>query len=114
MTNRYADIRQWAEDRNLIAGSNPGAQGLKLMEELGEAMGAIARLPAAVAAGDDAKVRDLRAAAIDGIGDAIVVLTILAAQINARVEDCVELAWHEIRDRKGKMVDGVFVKEADL
>ncbi|WP_243721502.1 MazG-like family protein [Macrococcus bovicus] len=28
--------------------------------------------------------------------------------------ECVELAYNEIKDRKGKMIDGVFVKEADL
>lgn len=28
--------------------------------------------------------------------------------------DCIAMAWNEIKDRKGRMVDGVFVKEADL
>ncbi|UUY79085.1 MazG-like family protein [Staphylococcus saprophyticus] len=28
--------------------------------------------------------------------------------------DCVALAYEEIKDRKGKMIDGKFVKEADL
>ncbi|MEB7753300.1 MazG-like family protein [Staphylococcus pseudoxylosus] len=28
--------------------------------------------------------------------------------------DCVALAYNEIKDRKGKMIDGKFVKEADL
>lgn len=27
---------------------------------------------------------------------------------------CIEMAWNEIKDRKGRMIDGVFVKEADL
>lgn len=27
---------------------------------------------------------------------------------------CVDMAWNEIKDRKGRMVDGVFVKESDL
>ena len=49
----------------------------------------------------------------DGIGDAIVVLTILAAQLGIHVEDCIEAAWQEIKDRKGVMRDGVFVKEGD-
>ncbi|MBP2621149.1 MazG-like family protein [Streptococcus panodentis] len=33
---------------------------------------------------------------------------------NTIFEDCLEAAWNEIQDRKGKMVDGVFVKEGDL
>jgi hypothetical protein len=51
---------------------------------------------------------------IDGIGDAMVVLTILAAQHNVNLEACVAAAWDEIKDRKGRMINGVFVKEADL
>jgi len=43
-----------------------------------------------------------------------VVLTILAMQTNTSVEECAELAYSEIKDRKGKMINGVFVKESDL
>lgn len=28
-------------------------------------------------------------------------------------EDCLEMAWNEIKDRKGELVDGVWVKEAE-
>jgi hypothetical protein len=38
-------------------------------------------------------------------------LTILAAQRDINVESCLDAAWEQIKDRKGKMVDGVFVKE---
>ena len=51
---------------------------------------------------------------VDGIGDAVVVLTILAAQHDVSIEQCTEVAWGDIKDRKGKMVNGTFVKEADL
>jgi hypothetical protein len=30
------------------------------------------------------------------------------------IEACIEMAYDEIKDRKGRMIDGVFVKEADL
>ena len=30
------------------------------------------------------------------------------------IHDCVQAAWDEIKDRKGRMIDGVFVKEGDL
>lgn len=30
------------------------------------------------------------------------------------LKEAVESAWNEIKDRKGKMINGVFVKEADL
>jgi len=50
---------------------------------------------------------------MDAIGDMFVVLTIMAAQNGMMIEDCIDAAWQQIRDRKGKMVDGIFIKEAD-
>jgi NTP pyrophosphatase (non-canonical NTP hydrolase) len=98
--NRAADIRQWAHDRNIIEGATPHAQVVKLLEELGELASGIAKGKLDMVA--------------DGIGDAFVVLTILASQHGMLIEDCVEAAWQEIKDRKGRMVNGCFVKEADL
>jgi NTP pyrophosphatase (non-canonical NTP hydrolase) len=96
----YAErIREWAEARNLIEGSNPQAQMVKLMEEIGELAGALAR--------------DNQDGVLDGIGDAFVVLTILAKQRGLEIEACIAKAWDEIKDRRGRMVDGVFRKEGD-
>lgn len=96
----YADlIRQWAEDRNLIEGSDLKSQFVKLIEEAGELANAIG------------KKNDIEFA--DAIGDMFVVLTIMAAQNGMMIEDCIDAAWQQIRDRKGKMVDGIFIKEAD-
>lgn len=92
-------IRDWATDRNLIKGSNPQAQMVKLVEEVGE-------LAAGVARGNKLLIAD-------SIGDAVVVLTILAAQYGLTLEGCLADVWDEIKDRKGRMVDGVFVKESD-
>jgi NTP pyrophosphatase (non-canonical NTP hydrolase) len=101
MTNpQFDNIREWAEARNLIEGSRPVNQVSKLVEELGE-----------LATGVNKGKNDLIA---DGIGDAVVVLTILAKQCGLNIEDCIELAWNEIKDRKGRMVDGIFIKEQDL
>jgi NTP pyrophosphatase (non-canonical NTP hydrolase) len=94
----HADlIRQWAQDRNLIAGSDLKSQFVKLIEEAGELANAIAKYDYAEFA--------------DAIGDMVVVLTIMAAQNGMQIEDCIDGAWHEIKDRKGRMVDGIFVKE---
>lgn len=97
--NRFSDIRQWAEDRNLIEGSNERAQMLKLVEEMGELAAGLAR--------------NKQSEIWDAIGDMVVVLTIMATQTGIPVEDCIEKAWAEIKDRKGRMVDGVFIKETD-
>lgn len=98
--NHFNNIRGWAHARNLVNGSNPSQQFVKLSEEIGELAAGIAR-----------KKHDV---VVDSIGDAVVVLTILAAQHNVPIEECIAAAWEEIKDRKGRMVDGVFIKESDL
>jgi NTP pyrophosphatase (non-canonical NTP hydrolase) len=99
--NRINDIVDWANDRNLIEGSTPQAQFVKLVEEIGELAGSIAK-------------PNRKDEAIDAIGDAVVVLTIMAQQLGCSIESCIEAAWNQIKDRKGRMIDGVFVKESDL
>lgn len=89
-------IKQWHYDRNLIDGSTDKDQFYKLVEEMLELQKSIMR-------GD---------AVIDDIGDIIVVLINIAERNGLTLEQCLEHAYNDIKDRKGKMVDGVFVKEA--
>jgi NTP pyrophosphatase (non-canonical NTP hydrolase) len=92
-------IEQWAADRNLIT-ADPFKQTLKLGEEFGELCQGLAK--------------NNKGLVIDSIGDMFVVLTILSKQLGVCIEDCVAAAYDEIKDRKGKMINGVFVKESDL
>jgi len=48
---------------------------------------------------------------VDAIGDCVVVLTNLAAINGLKIEDCIQSAYTEIKNRKGKMQNGTFVKE---
>lgn len=98
--NTFDEIRKWAKDRNLIEGSSTQAQFCKLIEEIGEIASAISKNRLELVS--------------DGIGDAIVVLTILACQQNILIEDCIDVAWDQIKDRKGQLHNGVFIKEEDL
>ena len=41
-------------------------------------------------------------------------LTPIAQSFNTTPDECLEIAYNEIKDRKGKLVNGVFVKEEDL
>ncbi len=84
-------IKVWAIDRNLDT-ADPSKQMLKVVEELGE-----------IAEGLAKGYMDM---VEDSIGDEFVTLVVLSMQLNLNFEECV--------DRKGKMVNGVFVKESDL
>lgn len=154
-------IEQWAEDRNIIKGSKPIDQAMKLFSEFGEL------------ADNIGKGRDCR----DDVGDIFVVLTIMCKQmghsindhigtygdsfygtkktvsdlasclasivekrdeleidnedhiapidmatahldaialdVGSTLEECVQIAYDDIKDRKGLMHNGVFLKESD-
>ena len=90
-------IKQWAADRNLINGSTPLEQMQKLAEEFMELLDAL----------NHNNIDDIK----DAIGDTQVVLAVICAQLGLDIDECREIAWDQIKDRKGKMVDGVFVKE---
>lgn len=92
-----SNIAQWHHDRNLIEGSDDKSQFAKLIQEAGELSDNIC------------KGKDIA----DDIGDMIVVLINIAERNNLSIEQCLEQAWNDIKDRKGRMVDGVFVKEGD-
>lgn len=152
MNELIAKIEQWANDRNIIKGSKPIDQAMKLFSEFGEL------------ADNVGKGRDIK----DDCGDIFVVLTIMAKQIGlviddalnnsgvssgglkhsvcglggcltyfvdeqdqisltgcmeflesvcyeARVtlEECVQIAYDDIKGRKGIMSNGIFIKESD-
>jgi NTP pyrophosphatase (non-canonical NTP hydrolase) len=90
-------IRDWANERGLYDKGDPKTQTLKLMEEAGEICRAV--------------LKDNRDDVIDGIGDCVVVLTNLAELIDMSIEDCIEVAYAEISNRTGKMVNGTFKKD---
>lgn len=157
MKDLIQKIEQWAEDRNIINGSKPIDQAMKLFSEFGEL------------ADNVGKGRDCR----DDIGDVFVVLTIIYKQLGKSIknvfyedlpkisnikdeicwlgyglcselasdietgrfegdldcevsrlngiavhfgytlQECVQIAYDDIKDRKGVMYNGVFVKSTD-
>ena len=92
-------IEIWATDRNLH-NADSKAQISKLTEEIGE-----------LASGVNKSNKEV---VKDSIGDAYVVLTILAMQQKVDVRDCINIAYDEIKGRTGKLINGVYVKESDL
>ncbi len=90
-------IAQWHRDRNLIDGSTDKDQYMKLIQEAGELSDSLC------------KAKDIR----DDIGDMMVVLINIMVRNNLTINECLKVAYNDIKDRKGKMIDGVFVKEGD-
>ena len=96
--SRFADIREWAHARGIYKQGDAKTQFIKLMEEVGEL--------------SEAMLKDDHIEKKDAIGDIIVVLTNLAHLEGFQVEECIDSAYQEIANRKGKMINGTFVKSA--
>lgn len=94
----FKAIRTWSRARGLDM-TDPIKQVAKLMEEVGELARAI--------------LRENMEEAQDAIGDCVVVLTILAQQHGWNIEDCIDVVYQVIKNRKGKTKNGVFVKDED-
>jgi len=95
MNTLFKKIIAWAYDRNIIKGGTAKDQCLKLIQEVGELSDSLCK-------GNSP---------IDDIGDCMVVLAIIAEQHDLTVTECLQHAYNDIKDRKGQMIDGVFVKE---
>ncbi len=94
--NRFDLIRTWARERGLYDKGDTKTQYCKLMEEAGE-------LGRAILKNDNKEF-------VDAIGDMVVVLTNLAELGGTSIERCIDSAYAEIKNRKGKMSNGTFVK----
>ncbi|AUR82525.1 hypothetical protein NVP1152O_043 [Vibrio phage 1.152.O._10N.222.46.E1] len=124
------NITRWHHDRNLIEGTTDWNQTKKLLEEFIEVVAAQmpGQDPMAIAAQvrlwteqlyDSGRIKsvdpeDAQAALKDGLGDMGVVAINMAERNDWGYAYCLNASYQEIKDRKGKMVDGMYVKEADL
>lgn len=94
----FQRIRDWADERGIYDKGDSKTQFTKLIEESGE-------LAQGILKSNKPEIKD-------AIGDMVVVLTNLAHLEGFTIEDCVDSAYNEISNRKGKMVNGTFVKNA--
>jgi len=90
-------IREWADERGLYENGDTKTQALKLVEEVGETCRAI--------------LKEDFDEVVDGIGDCVVVLTNLAELQGVSIEACIDAAYQEIKNRKGNMANGTYVKQ---
>lgn len=98
LRNEFEPIRDWAKERGIYEKGTLNGQFIKLIEEVNE-------LKEGIENENDEEI-------IDAIGDCVVVLTNLANFIDVDIEDCINSAYNEIKNRKGKMINGTFVKDA--
>lgn len=100
MDNRFealsVQVLEWAEQRGLLKKENANKQFIKFIEEAGELARGV--------------IKQDKELTIDSIGDVLVTLIILSEQLGYDPVKCLQVAYNEISNRKGKTVDGVFIK----
>ncbi|MBR3368561.1 hypothetical protein IKG45_02080 [Candidatus Saccharibacteria bacterium] len=89
-------VKKWGAEKGI---DDPKMQMCKLIEELGEMNHELTR-----GKFDSPEMKD-------AIGDTLVVLIIEANILGYDVIDCLRSAYDEIKERKGKTINGAFVKE---
>lgn len=99
MKDLVEDVIKWAEDRDLIHEENTTKQMVKVVEEVGELAAAL--------------LRDKKADIVDSIGDSLVTLIILSAQLNLDPLMCLDKAYQEIAGRSGETINGTFIKSVE-
>lgn len=91
-------VIQWAEDLGIFEKATPASQWEKTHEEVLELIEGI--------------VKNDRREIEDAIGDTVVTLIIQARMHGLSLGQCLATAYDQIKNRTGKMINGVFVKDA--
>lgn len=114
-------VKQWADARDITKHSTVLAQVKKAQEEMGEllvAAGQIMALRQLKSSADetDMALEEAHLQAIgefdDAVGDVLVCLINACTIMSTDVTSCLEAAYHEIKDRKGRLLpNGIFQKE---
>lgn len=93
-------VNEWAISHGLDKG-NPKIEWMKVTEEVGEIRDVFLK---------PHDFADPEWSLKDAIGDSIVTLVVLCLQLGYDVEECLTIAYNDIKDRKGVMIDDNFVK----
>ena len=89
-------INNWFDEKGL---SDPVMQFAKLNEEVGEMAHELTR--------GNKDTDEMK----DAIGDTFVTLVGMAHHLGLDLSECINMAYQSIRNRKGKVIEGSFVKE---
>ena len=104
-------VLEWADSHDLLHEENASKQFLKFIEETFEFKTEMDSFTAEFIYRD---LVDIREDMQLEMGDIIVTLIILCKQLGIEPQECLELAYDKIKDRKGKTINGCFIKAEDL
>lgn len=99
-------VLKWADDKDLLHSENADKQFMKFIEEVFEFKSEMDLLEMC----DAINLTDTKLE----MGDIFVTLIILCEQIGIDPVKCLSMAYEKISKRKGKTINGCFVKAEDL
>ena len=101
MDKKIELVKEWHKKNKITTNGNSLTQTAKLGEEFGELCGAIVR-------GNTSIIKD-------SLGDMLVVMIAIAELEDTTLDECLDLAYNEIKDRGGILkANGNFVKDDDF
>lgn len=104
------NVEEWADDKNLLHEENAEKQFMKFIEEVFEFKSEMD-----VYFDGAETLKSLNKEYMkDEMGDVFVTLIILCKQLDIDPVECLDMAYEKISKRRGKTIDGTFVKEEDL
>ena len=113
-------VLDWGKSKDLIHYENAEKQFLKFMEEVFEfkdewlLYASEYNVSGCEEADNDLAVVEHRYNMKMEMGDIFVTLIILCDQLDIYPVDCLAMAYEKIKDRKGKTINGTFIKSEDL
>lgn len=99
LDKQHERIQEWARARGLDEGDEY-KQMVKLTEEVGE-------LAQGLLKGNGLQITD-------SVGDIFVTLAVFCQQMNMSLGAAVYMAYKQIENRKGQMINGTYIKEEDM
>ena len=97
MRNRKKIVKQWIEDLDFVRGSNVDLM-MERLEEL------VQYLYSDLSWNIVPSIKER-------IGDIQLTLAVLCTQLDLDIDECQDLAFANVKDCKGKMINGVYVEE---
>lgn len=103
-------VEEWAKDKDLLHSKNADKQFMKFIEEVFEFKSEMD-----IYFDGAETLKSLNKEYMkDEMGDVFVTLIILCKQLDIDPVECLDMAYEKISKRRGKTIDGTFIKEEDL